>query len=517
MKIIFIVPAALSHRTSEETLGVGYLSSILKQNNYEVKIIDAWIRNLDFSQLQQELQSEVTKDTLFIGISTYVSNIQTTSQIINYVKRKFNLPIVAGGFGPSFFPDKFLDIGVDIVSIGEGEKTILQICQFFENKIDINAIKGICYKDGNNTIYTEKQDLVTNLDELPFPKRDTMDFAVKRKSAVNVLSSRGCNGHCKFCSVIAFQKLSIGKRWRQRSIKNFVDEIEMLYKQGVKFFKVIDDSFIEHPRDEIWCKQLADEIESRGIKARFRGSITAEHVTENTLMHLKRAGFFSFACGVENFSSSVLQRYGKRASKQNNIKALNIFKKYNFYVQCGFILFDPYTTLDELRENLYYLKEYDWVLSKGIFTELYAAQGTVFTNELLLDSNTGELIQDKENYIYSIKDANVRSIYNALKHWQQSYDILYDLIVDPLIAPKNITERSMEILYSIYRTMRQKDIEMLEKLVKAKSDYDAIVDKELLLSKAFRDEIYKKGLEIYSNEQLNYDGTRNQYLFGEKR
>ena len=62
-------------------------------------------------------------------------------------------------------------------------------------------------------------------------------------------------------SVIAFFRLSEGKVWRTRSIKNIVDEIELLNKQGVKYIKMVDDSFIDGTRDEDWCKEFADEIE----------------------------------------------------------------------------------------------------------------------------------------------------------------------------------------------------------------------------------------------------------------
>ena len=34
-------------------------------------------------------------------------------------------------YGPSFFTKKFLEIGIDIVSIGEGEETNLELCKLF--------------------------------------------------------------------------------------------------------------------------------------------------------------------------------------------------------------------------------------------------------------------------------------------------------------------------------------------------------------------------------------------------
>ena len=496
MKVVFIIPPALSHRTSEENLGVGYLTSVLRTNSYNVSIIDAWLENLSLKEIEDR-----------------ICNLAPTEKIVKFIKRKTNIPIVAGGFGPSFFIDSFLNIGIDIVSIGEGENTTLELCKYLANGKDWTSLYGIAYRQNGITIKTHPRRLINNLDSIPFPARDTINSVLDRKSSVNILSSRGCMGHCKFCSVIAFQKLSSGKIWRQRSIKSFVDELELLNKQGIDFFKVIDDSFIEYPRDSSWCKELYNEISSRKLKVRLRGSLVAERITEETVYYLKKSGFFSFACGIENFSDSALKRLGKRASQKDNIKALNVLKKFNMYIQCGFILFDPYTTIEELRENLFYMKQYKWILCKGIFSELYAAKGTEFTNELLLNSDSGELISKDENYIYDIKDKTVKKIYLALKEWQKSYDRLYDLIIDPLTAPKNISFKSMEDLYEIYLKIREDDLDIFEKLLNNKSqDYMTIVQKKINDCSCFRKAVLKDGLEIYKKGQLKFEGEKNKYL-----
>lgn len=49
-----------------------------------------------------------------------------------------------------------------------------------------------------------------------------------------------------------------------------------------------------------------------------------------------------------------------------------------------------YTTLSELKDNYRYLTFFPEVVMKGIFSELYAAEGSNFTNKILLDPNTGE-------------------------------------------------------------------------------------------------------------------------------
>ena len=289
-----------------------------------------------------------------------------------------------------------------------------------------------------------------------------------------------------------------------------------MYKGGISFFKVIDDSFIEYPRDVVWCRNLADELEKRHIYARFRGSLIADYVTDDILRELKRAGFFSFACGIESFAPSALKRYGKRATLEVNCKALEAFKNNNLYVQCGLILFDPYATINELQINLHYLKRFKWVISKGIFTELYAAEGTVFTNKLLLEKGSGELQRDNENYRYQIQDFRVRNIYETLKKWHKTHAYIYDLVVDPLTSPKNISSLSMQNLYELYLQIHELDLFILEELIDSSGfPYEymmSLVDKK---TNEF-DEIYKaieqEALTIYNEEQLIYDGILNKYL-----
>jgi len=513
--ILYVVPVATSHRTAEENLGVGYLAALLESKGYETKIIDAWLECLDDAELFHRINYYVKshKRVLFIGISTYISNIDNVKRIVNHVKEVLGLPIVTGGFGPSFFPNEFLEIGVDIVSVGEGEVCNLQLCEYFEGRIGLDDIKGIVYRRGGKIVRTECGHHIYDINTLPFPERPTMNIVMARKSAVNVLSARGCGGNCSFCSVIAFEKLKNGNVYRQRTIENFLDEIEALNAKGVDFFKVIDDSFIELPRDEEWCREFSNEIRRRGLRVRFRGSITAEHVTENNIAYLKEAGFFSFACGVENFSQRVLSRYGKRATVEDNLHALRVFRKYGIRVQCGLILFDPYTNMEDLLINLECLKEYPEVLMKGIFTELYAAEGTSFTNRLSHEIET-KLIRENENYRYAIRDETVLRVYVAMKKWQRISSSVYNIVTDPLTAPKDISEDSATLLYAIYEELHKKDLCIFEEILHAVEKHEEIefIDSEILKATAFLKYTLERADNIYRKERMIYDGYISKYL-----
>ncbi|HHW69223.1 MAG TPA: radical SAM protein, partial [Tenericutes bacterium] len=364
-KIILTTLSPKTHRTSEENLGIGYLKSSLTKKGYDVIIIDGWLNELTVEEVYEKIIK--IDNVLFIGISTYMSNTQHTIDLIKMLKEKNKeYKILCGGFGPTFYPDEYLKNGADFVIRGEGEQVICKLADSLKYKQDQSDILSLSYIKNNNIIHNEMAPLVENLDIFPFPARDTLDVVINKKSTVNIVTSRGCSGNCDFCSVISFFRLSKGKVWRTRSIKNIVDEIEQLYKKGVTFIKVVDDSFIDGNRDEAWCKEFADEIEKRNIKVKLRGQIRADKVTDQILFHLKRAGFFSFACGIENGSETALKRMNKKSTLIENKKALELFKKHGYIVQMGYILFDKNTSLDELKDNYLFLNEYDFTVTKGI-------------------------------------------------------------------------------------------------------------------------------------------------------
>lgn len=119
-----------------------------------------------------------------------------------------------------------------------------------------------------------------------------------------------------------------------------------------------------------------------------------------------------------------------------------------------------YTTLSELKDNYRYLTFFPEVVMKGIFSELYAAEGSNFTNKILLDPNTGEHVLHNENYTYDIIDEKVRTVYTLLKEWQQSHSTMYDMLVDPLNAPKNISLQNLERLMLIYQQVHKYDLDV---------------------------------------------------------
>ncbi|MFI0773150.1 B12-binding domain-containing radical SAM protein [Streptomyces sp. NPDC021212] len=463
--VVLATPPPVTHRTAEENLGLGYLAAFLREAGHTVEVIDGWLEGLDIPTLAQRI---LDARPGLVGFACYRSNMDRAIETMHRLSRAgADVLTVAGGYGPTFHADDFLEAGFDAVVRGEGEVPLRLLADHLRDGTPaLDQIPGLSHRSAGGTVrHSPTPAPKLTLDELPHPARDTLHLTLARRSMVHIQTARGCQASCTFCSIVAFERVGGGATWRQRSVPDVVDELEALWQRGATHFKVIDDSLLEPPRDAAWSTELADEIARRGIKPRMRGSIRADRVTEKAIAELARAGFFSFSCGIENFAQSALRRMAKRADVEQNRRALDIFRAHGIYVQAGHILFDDQTSLEELEENYHGMREYSWTISKGIFTEMYAAAGTNFTRRL---GRQGALQVDRDNLgntRYEVLDARVRPLYRGLKQWHRAHSAIYDKAIDPLSAPKALEAGELAVMHRFAQELRRVDLDFFRSLL----------------------------------------------------
>lgn len=516
-KIFLITLSPKTHRTSEENLGIEYLKASLVKEGYKVEIIDAWLCELEVDYVYNKLINE-EDNILFVGISSYMSNTEPTVRLMQMLKKHNpNIKIACGGFGPTFYPKEYLEAGSDYIMRGEGERAIVELANCIKDGKEPSMVKNVGYLKNGELVLNEMRCLESDLDSLPFPSRDTMDVVLSKKSTVNMVTARGCSGNCEFCSVISFFRLSNGKVWRTRSIKNIVDEIEYLYKQGVTHIKMVDDSFVDGTRDEKWCQDFADEIEKRDIHVRLRGQIRADKITDGVLYNLKRAGFFSFACGIENGSETALRRMNKMATVEDNKRALELFKKYGYIVQMGYILFDKETTMEELFDNYEFMNEYNFAVTKGIFSEMFSAEGTPLNTKLRNNNELTESDFIHNNNKYTINDPMVSRVYEGLKKWHKSHSEIYDMTIDPLTAPKAISSDEMKDFYHYAMELKKQDLILFKKILlkieeNPELDVFSYINELIEESMPTYKDIKVKVKTLYNKTGLNYNAVANPFI-----
>lgn len=521
--VVLATPAPVTHRTAEENLGLGYLAAALRSSGREVRVVDAWLEGLDTAGLVDRILTGPVPG--MVGFSCYRSSMTAAVAAAGMLRARLGpVPVIAGGYGPTFHPGEFLDAGFDVAVRGEAERTVVDLADHYATGAPaLDRIPGITYRarDGE-TVSTPAREAVAVLDGLPVPARDTLALALARHSPAHVQSSRGCRASCTFCSIAAFERLG-ARRWRQRSLTGLVAELQELVDRGVRHVKFVDDSLVEPPRDGAWCAALADELTGRGLDLHLRGQIRADRVTPQVVAHLRRAGFWSFACGIENFAPTALARMAKHASVAANLAALDAFRAEGIVVQAGHILFDHATTWDELAINAEQLRRHTWTVSKGIFTEMYAATGTAYTRRLqrrgLLAAGPATAgTAGLGNLTYPIADPAARAVHAGLKRWHRDHAHLLDMVIDPLAAPKAIDPEHRGEFLALSTFLRDLDLDVLDGLL-ALTERTAdpgvageFVDARIAAHAGAHARIAARAEAAYRRAELTYDAAENPFL-----
>ena len=122
----------------------------------------------------------------------------------------------------------------------------------------------------------------------------------------------------------------------------------------------------------------------------------------------------------------------------------------------GHIMFDPFITIPEIEEELHYLGQLTWPVTKGVCTQLFTADGTRITERI--GREVGFVRRDGGNNVYQIVDPKARGFYESLKLWAKHNSQLYDMVIDPISAPKKLPARGYAEFHEQYLKLRQLDL-----------------------------------------------------------
>jgi len=334
-------------------LGIAYLASSLRAAGHTAEIRDLH----DFTWLQvSKLLRALAPDV--VGITCFTMNRANALRLASLVKKELPASVVImGGPHATFFPEHILqNPAVDIVALGQGEETLVEVIAALQGNGDLRQIQGLVFRKGEELVRTEARQQFPALDSLPFPAYDAFDLDEYKSleippqylelTGTHMLTSRGCPFHCHFCSVHDY----FGSRWHARSPENVLDEVQMLMEtRAVEHIYFSDDIFsLDQKRVITLCKMMLD----RGLRLPWMAETRVDCVSGEMLAWMRKAGCYRIYYGVESGSPRILKAMNKGFSVEQIRQAFEMTHAAGMQPCCFLMVGNPGESPETIRETI---------------------------------------------------------------------------------------------------------------------------------------------------------------------
>jgi len=436
-------------------LGMLYIATYLRENGIDVSIMDEATQGFSLKGTIDWVKKE---DPDILGFSTCSSSGRRAAIITEKVKEEnSNITTVLGNFYATFNPERILKKYpfVDVIVRGEGEYTSLELARSLEKGGDLKKVLGINFRNNGQIVSTPDRPLIKDVDVLPFPDRQLLDFeyhnttagiVVAPKKFSSFVSSRGCVFQCRFCGCRRLAR----DLWRSRSVDNILEELHLLSSQGYKQFLFVDDNFTLNPKRVIRiCRRLRREK----VDVEFFVEGRVDHCPRDMLNEMVRANCKMIYFGIENASQKVLDYYDKRTTPQQAMDATRKARMAGIdVVVTSFILGAPHETRREIQHTLKFAQKLQVDIPQ--FNILATFPGTEIWEELkmqgVLDEEkyweTGVLVPD-----VSPDAVPVEEIEKMIHEGYQQFFIRPDYVVKQLIRIGTSSYRFNVLLTNLKR------------------------------------------------------------------
>ncbi|MEI8245079.1 MAG: radical SAM protein [Lentisphaerota bacterium] len=344
------------------------LIAAVSRNIADITIIDANLKDMNDEAFVSELKKSGPD---VIGITVLMDQYGPAGHYAAKLS-KIACPdskVVVGGVYATMNPEKvILDTNVDYVIVGEGEYVFKELLQHFTAKYPFPS-KGICYKTESKIINLGCSDRINDLDSLPLPAYDLIDYLEyvselpSRRSVdmppelpyARILTSRGCPVGCVFCQVESIS----GKKFRPRSASSVLDEIEwMKARYGIKSLIFDDDNlFLNKKRAmEIFGGMIKRELVMPWVSI----ATAAFCLDEELLDIMKKSGCEYIDIAIESGSQRVLKEIiGKPIDLKQVSDIAGKARKMGIYVAANFVIGFPTETWNEIRKSIKFAEDID--------------------------------------------------------------------------------------------------------------------------------------------------------------
>jgi anaerobic magnesium-protoporphyrin IX monomethyl ester cyclase len=367
MKILMVQPNY--HSGGAEIAGnwtpswVAYIGGALKKAGFDqIRFVDAMADDLPDEQIEEIIRNNQPDVVMATNITPSIFKAQDIMKIAKKVDPKIRT--IMGGIHSTFMYPQVLSEApeTDYVVRGEGEEIAVNLIKAIaagndrETRADIT---GIAYIDDEGKVFaTPAHPVIEDLDTLS-PDWSLYDWDKYIYTPLNCRLAvpnfaRGCPFTCTFCSQWQFWR-----RYRARTPKNFVDEIEVLVKKyKVGFFILADEEpTINKQKFVSLCQELIDR--KLDITWGINTRVTDIMRDADLLPFFRKAGLVHVSLGTEAASQMNLNRFRKETTIEENKLAIKLLQKNGIVAEAQFVMGLEHETPETIEETFQLCKDWD--------------------------------------------------------------------------------------------------------------------------------------------------------------
>jgi len=362
MRVTLVNSQVLDGNNVVPPLGLMYIAAVLEKAGHTVQCYDA------DPEYHDTIVNEI-KDFKpdLIGLSFLTVGYQKALHLNEKLRKELpDVTYCAGGVHITVKPNETMEaFGLDFIVVGEGEDTIVEVCEKLAKNEGLTGVKGVMYRDNGKIIDNGRRDMIQDLDTIPFPARHLIDMkpylmppgiirGYATENQTTIVTSRGCPYRCIYCG----SHNIFGRKTRRRSVKNVVDEIEHLHKTyGIKGIYYCDDTFT---LNQGWVREYCEELMRRNMGVVWAGQSRVDQTDEDLMKLMKKSGLVQLDFGVESGSPKILKVLGKggHADRTDQIrKSFELCKKLDIRTLATFIIGNPEETKEDIDQSFQVAKD----------------------------------------------------------------------------------------------------------------------------------------------------------------
>jgi len=385
----------------------------------------------------------LAEDCDVIGFSVFTNFYFRAAELTEFMKKRFpEKPVVWGGIHATVSPASSIKYA-DVVCLGEGEETALQLLQEVSQKNLEPRIPGTWVKTKDGVMKNEPRQLEENLDSYPYQDYEPSHmYAIKDGRIVQAtesmlaemlklppaarvyfkldaqenwqyltLTSRGCPYLCAYCCNNAYRKIYAGKgRWlRTRSVEHVIGELEdFKRKHGyVNFISFFDDDFLARPNEFI--SQFFDAYDER-VHLAFKCNVGAFNVNREKFKRMCDSGLANVEIGLQSGSERVhKQVYFRPFLPAKFLEVARIMAEFPRVTKYYDVILDnPYETEEDLAKTIEFLAQIPKPFHLSCFSLTFFPGTALYDRAVadgLIDPENLKPISDKKNNALYLNDA----------------------------------------------------------------------------------------------------------------